>query len=154
MPALRPASRPSDLDGALAGVAAALWTEREALEHVLFKLVQQRSLLVAGASRWMARADQDLRDALAQLHSAELLRAIEVDSAAGLLGLSAGATLAELAEHTPEPWPLLFVEQRAGLRSLLGEVDEVSAENRRLLDDGATALAALLQAPAAEEYRP
>lgn len=155
MPAPRPARRPSDFDEALTGLAAALWTEREALELVLFKLVQQRNLLSAGSSRWLARADEELRDALVQLHSAELFRAIEVDSVAGLLDLSAGATLAELGAQAPEPWPPLFAEHRARLRSLLCEVDEVSAENRRLLDDGAAMLAALLQAtPTVEEHRP
>src|SRR5690242_8038914 len=76
---------------------AALWRERSALEEVLFKLVQQRSLINSGDTRWLARADDELRAAVADMRAVEVLRAAVTDEAAAALGLPAEARLQDLA---------------------------------------------------------
>jgi hypothetical protein len=120
-----------------AAVAAVLWTEREALELVLFKLVEEQLVLTAGSTRWLNRADAELRIALDRLRGNELARAAEVEALALGLGVPLETTLAELADTAPEPWGMVLAEHRTALRSLVFEVDAVAAENRRLLEAGA-----------------
>ena len=137
---LQPGVRtPHDTD-AFAALAAILWSERATLEHLLFKLVQEQHILSAGATRWLNRADDELRAALDELRTSEVVRAVEVQALADALDLPAETTLAELAAIAPEPWPLVLTEHRSALRSLVFEIEAVAAENRRLLRVGAHAI--------------
>lgn len=121
---------------AYAAVAAALWTEREALEQALFKMEEERLVILSGSSRWLHKADSEVQAALADLHTAEVLRAIEVDALEDALGAEVRMTLAELAETAPAPWPALLAEHRALLRDLVREVEAVARTNRKLLQVG------------------
>jgi hypothetical protein len=122
---------------AYAALAAALWTERETLETLLFKLTAEHLILAAGEVRWLNRADDEVRAAHEQVCTTEVLRAAEVDGLVWALNLPAETTLAELADHAPEPWPDVLVAHRTALRTLAFEIKAVTAENRQLLHAGA-----------------
>lgn len=121
-------------------VSAALWDVRERLEDVLFSLVQEQLTVSTGGTRWLPRADRQVRAAMARLQLAEVARAAETGAALAAIGLSAEASLAELADAAPEPWTTVLHDHRVALRSLAFEVESTAAENRRLLDAGATAV--------------
>jgi hypothetical protein len=72
-------------------------------------------------------------DALTWLRTSEVVRAALHEELAGDLGLRADATLADLADGAPEPWPDLLGEHRTALCELAAEVDAEIAANRRLL---------------------
>jgi hypothetical protein len=125
--------------GALAAFEAltdVLWREREVLEALLYKLTAQQMVLRSGESRWLARADAEVRAAIEGLQDFEVLRAAEVDLLVRHYGLPANASLRELAEAAPEPWPTVLFDHREALRTLTFEVDAVAAHNRRLLQAG------------------
>jgi hypothetical protein len=123
----------SDRADAFAAVAALLWDEREALEQLLFKLVEEQLILVSGSTRWLNRADAEVRVSVTALRASEVMRAAEVDGLARRLDLPVETTLGELADRAPEPWPLVLIEHRDALRELVVQIDAVAAENRRLL---------------------
>lgn len=111
-----------------------LWTVRESLEHVLYKLVMVRLVVTNGSPRWLPRADAELQDALDALRSAEVLRAAEVDD---ILPASSRhpqrSTITALIKAAPEPWPAVFAEHRGALRLLVTEIEAATAENKRIL---------------------
>jgi hypothetical protein len=119
---------------------AALWRERSALEEVLFKLIQQRSLIRNGDTRWLGRADDELRAAVDALRLVELLRAAVTDEAAALLGLPAEAPLSDLAAAAPPQFRLLLQEHRDELRTLVAEVHALADDNTALLGAGLKAV--------------
>lgn len=131
---------PDPIAEAFGAVTAALWAQREALEALLFRLVEEQLVLTSGSTRWLARADEDVREAVARLRADELLRAIEVEALAQAARLPSDASLADLADALPDPWGTVLGEHRAALRTLMTEIGAVSAENRRLLSAGASAI--------------
>jgi hypothetical protein len=141
---LHPAGSESDRADAFAAVGALLWDERETLENLLYRLVHEQLILVSGTTRWLSKADSEVRAAVGMLRTSEVIRAAEVDSLAARLSLPPQTTLVELAKIAPEPWPLVFTEHREALRALVFEIDSVAAENRRLLSAGAHAISETL----------
>jgi hypothetical protein len=123
-----------------AAIAAVLWGEREILEQLLYTLVQQQLVLSTGQTRWLNRADAQVRAAVDELRTSEVLRAAEVEALAAALDLPPESTLAELAALAPEPWPPVLTEHRDALRALVAEIDVATQENRRLLQTGASAV--------------
>ena len=53
---------------------------------------------------------------------------------------SSPATLAQLESASDEPWATLYGEHRRALLDLMAEIEQVTAENRRLLTAGARAV--------------
>jgi hypothetical protein len=123
-----------------AAVSALLWNERELLELVLFRLTEEHLLLCAGASRWLAKANDELAAAHSQLSGTEVLRAAEVDALVETLGLPPETTLCELVAVAPEPWATLLAEHRSALQSLVGEIEALRTEVARALSAGASAI--------------
>jgi hypothetical protein len=121
-------------------VAGVLWSERELLDQLLFKLVEEQLVLAAGSTRWLNHADREVRGAMERLRLSEVIRAAEVAALAESLNLPLETTLAELATIAPEPWPFVLTEHRTALRTLVAEIEAVAAENRRLLNAGAHAV--------------
>jgi hypothetical protein len=130
----------SGTNSEVAAVSAMLWTERETLELLLFKLTVEQLVLASGSTRWLNRADADVRAAVARLRTSEVVRAAEVESLSKSLGMPVETTLADLAEGAPEPWPMVLTDHRTALRALVLEVEAVANENRRLLDAGSRAI--------------
>jgi hypothetical protein len=125
---------------AMAAMAAVLWRERECLELLLFKLVQQQLVLSSGHTRWLHLVDDEIRLAAEALREAELIRAAEFDLLARQIGLPADASLRELADVAPDPWPVVLDEHRDRLRALALEIKSVAADNTRLLRAGEHAI--------------
>jgi hypothetical protein len=121
-------------------VSTLLWRERDALQLLLFKLIEEQLIVSAGQTRWLAHANNEIEAALDQLRGTEVLRAAEVDSIADDLGLSVPPTLAELEELAPQPWATLFAEHRQALLQLVDEVERATGDNRTLLAAGARAV--------------
>jgi hypothetical protein len=118
-------------------VSALLWREREALQLLLFKLVEEQLILQAGQTRLLPDANQEIELAVDQLRCAEVLRAAEVDAIAEQLEVVELPTLAEFSEAAPEPWATVFTEHRESLRQLVDEVETATGTNRALLVAGA-----------------
>jgi hypothetical protein len=128
-------------DSALYGaVANALWRQRDLLEGLLHRLVGERLVLTNGATRWLARADDDVRAALEELRCGEVTRAMEVEALARHLGRNDEMTLADLAAAAPGIWAVLLSEHLSALRQLAFEVQQAADENHRLLAAGARAV--------------
>lgn len=123
-----------------AEVSTMLWRERDALQLLLFKLVEEQLIVSAGRTRWLAQANEEIEFALEQLRGTEVLRAAETDAISEELGLPAAATLAQLEAAAPEPWATLYSEHRRALIQLVAEVGQVTNENRSLLTAGARAI--------------
>jgi hypothetical protein len=121
-------------------VSTLLWREREALQLLLFKLLEEQLIVSAGQTRWLAQANDEIEAALEQLRGTEVLRAAEVDAIADDLGLSTPPTLAELEALAPQPWATLFGEHRHSLLQLVAEVEGATGHNRVLLAAGARAV--------------
>jgi FlgN protein len=126
-------------------IAATLWRERESLETLLFKLVEQQLILTSGNTRWLHLVDDEVRAAAAELREAELIRAAELGLLARQRGLELETTLRELVAVAPEPWPIVFEEHGNALRSLAREIQSVSDENTRLLHAGEQAIHEILE---------
>jgi FlgN protein len=142
---LQPDAVVADDTEAFAAVCNILWSEREMLELLLFKLVQENSILSSGSTRWLNRADAEVRAAVEQLRAAEILRAAEVESLALILNLPLETTLAQLADIAPLPWPEMLTQHRSALRALMQEIEAVAADNRRMLDAGSKAIRETLE---------
>lgn len=110
-----------------------LWRERELLEALAYRLDQERMLLAADRTRWLARCAAEVDAALAAVRAAEVLRAVEADRAAASAGLPPGSTLRAIAAAAAEPFASLLLEHRAALTSLSTEVDALAQETRVLL---------------------
>src|SRR3954454_2570029 len=96
----------------LAEVSTVLWTERELLELLLFKLEEEQLVLASGRTRWLSRATKEGEMVLEEVRRAALLRAVQGDAAAAELGLPAGPSLRQLAEASDEPWRTLLLDHR------------------------------------------
>jgi hypothetical protein len=138
MPGLSSAHEPRA--AVLNDLFAALWRERSALEEVLFKLIEQQALIRRGETRWLGRADDELRSAVHALRTVEVLRAAVTDEAAAELGLSAEARLQDLAEAAPLQFGLLLREHREELRTLVMEIQTIADDNSALLGAGLAAV--------------
>lgn len=121
-------------------VSNALWEQRQLLEALLYRLVTEQLVLTSGATRWLAKADDDVRRALDNLRAGELNRAMQVDSLLVQLGGDREQSLAELAASAPGMWVDVLTEHRTALRELAFEVGRVSDENQKLLHAGAKAV--------------
>ncbi|HKC29376.1 MAG TPA: hypothetical protein VKB75_15285, partial [Jatrophihabitans sp.] len=89
-------------------------------------------LLLTGSRRWLARAREDVDAAVDVVQLGEVLRAAHAEDLAARLGLAEDASLAELAAVSPEPWHTSFGQQRAELRSLYAQVQEVAPDTEQL----------------------
>lgn len=121
-------------------VSAILWRERHLLELLLFKLDEEQLVLAAGRTRWLARATREVEMVLEEIRQTELERAVEVSRVAVDLGLSASASLRQLAKVAPAPWQDILVEHRQAFLSLTDEVTSLVQANRELLARGQKAV--------------
>jgi len=121
---------------ALNDVSTILWRERQLLELLVFKLEEEQLLISAAKVRWVNHASREVELVLEQLRSAELMRAVRVEVAAGQLGLASYPGLRSLALASPEPWSSIFTKHRQAFLELTQEVRELSERNRHLLAKG------------------
>ncbi len=123
-----------------AAVSSLLWSERELLEQVLYRLTVQGLLLASGETRWLNKVNTEVTAALRQVSGTDVLRAAEIEALADTLNLPHETTLAELAAVAPEPWGTLYTEHRAALRELISQIHALGADISRLLQSGLSAI--------------
>ena len=120
----------------LTDLSSILWRTRELLELLLFKLEEEQLLLAAGRSRWVAHATREVEVVLEQTRHVEVARAAYAQAVATELGLSADASLGEIADAAPAPWSELLHQHRKAFLTLTGEISSLAATNRDLLTAG------------------
>ncbi len=118
-------------------VSTVLWTERELLELLLFKLEEEQLVLASGRSRWLAHTTREVEMVLDQIRRTELLRAVAVDELAAELGLPAGPSLTALSQAAPPPWDDMLLDHRRAFLSLTDEISDLSRTNRELIGTAA-----------------
>ena len=120
----------------LSTLSHVLWREREALELLLFKLEEQRLLLVDGQTRWLCHAAREVETVLDQLAELELHRAMASTAAAEELGVADDVRLRALGAAAPSPWPTVIEQHLIALQRLAEEVLDMAEGNCRLLKEG------------------
>jgi hypothetical protein len=113
-----------------------LWRERELLERLAYKLELEQLVLASGRTRWLAYSTKEVEEVLEVLRETEVLRAVASDEVAETLGLPPGATLAEVAEASAEPWRAIFDDHRTAFLTATREIAELSESNRGLITAG------------------
>ena len=121
-------------------VSNALWMQRELLETLLYRLVGEQLILTSGTTRWLAKADADLRHAVDELRRGEVARAMHVESLAARLGLDGDPALSELIALAPDTWSDILADHHRALKELAFEAQRVADQNGRLLQAGAVAV--------------
>jgi hypothetical protein len=122
-----------------------LMREKTLVELLVFKLVAMRQLLLAGETRFLPWAAEEVDRATLAVRDAELERAVLVSSLGADRGL-AEPTLSQLLEDAPDPWSGLLAQLQTELRAAAQETAELLQSTRRLADVGARSLAEALGA--------
>lgn len=122
-----------DREALLSALSTVLWRERQLLELLLFKLVEEQMVLAAGADRWLPRATREVELVVEQVRVAELGREVEVGALTGALGLGEGVTLRELIALVDDPWPEILTKHREAFLELTREIGDTADRNRELL---------------------
>lgn len=139
-------------------LAALLTRERLLVELLVFKLVELRQLLLAGETRFLGWASEEVERAAASVRGCELERAVLVQGLATDRGLSGDdLTLSALVDDSPEPYRSMLAETQTALRAGAAEVGDLLGATRRLAEAGSRGLAETLRkldgAPADEPVR-
>jgi len=123
-----------------------LFQERRLLELLLFKLDEERLILEAGETRWLALASREIETVLDELNKVELARSVAFAELAPELGLPANATLATLTAAVPSPWESVFADHHQGMKELMTEVVESARFSETLLREGYDTIVQALEA--------
>lgn len=113
-----------------------LWTMRELLEQLVFKLEVQGLLLASNRVRWMpfiAVEIEGVIDAITEVDRSRATASLRVTAARGL---PAATSLAQIIERLGDPWAVLLGQHRLHLLSLQAEVEELSRSNHELARRG------------------
>lgn len=111
-------------------VGTILEQEGEALEMLLFKLVETRLLLEAGEARFLPRATREVERARHRARELDLLRAATVTQ------ICCGATLRDLANQAFGPWPAILRDHHDLLSRMVSEIEVVAHQNASGARDG------------------
>jgi hypothetical protein len=125
-------NRPTPLDD----LSHTLWRQRRTLDLLLYKLEVERLLLTSGNAAWLDLAAAEVAELLDVISAEEVVRATQVAVAARVLGLAPDASLRDFVEASPPPFDEIFRDHMASLMSVVGAVEELVAQNRRMLADG------------------
>ena len=106
-----------------------LWTMRELLQHLVFKLEVQGMLLNNNMARWVPFATAEIDAILEAIDEVERARATASARVALQHGMSADARLTDLMERVGSPWSGLLAQHRLHLLSLQAEIEEISRTN-------------------------
>lgn len=110
-----------------------LWQERHLLQYLHFKLVVANLVLAADAADFVAMAVQEVDQVMRRVKEAEYYRAQVVQRTAAQLSVDpAELSLEYLATEAPEEVRYLFEDHRAGFLELVGDIERVTLDNRRL----------------------
>lgn len=109
-----------------------LWTLRELLEQLVFKLEVQTLLLGAGRARWIPFASAEIEAIIEAIAEVEIARETATRRLTAQRGLPPTAALSDLAAHIGPPWSTVLTQHRLHLLSLQAEVEELSRSNHEL----------------------
>lgn len=116
-------------------VGTILEREGDALEMLLFKLIETNLLLEAGEARFLPRATAEVERARNRARELDLIRA------ATIAQTSSGATLRDLASGAPGPWPAILRDHHEVLSRLVDEIEVVAHRNAGAARQGLEVLA-------------
>ena len=111
-------------------VASILEREGDALESLLFKLIETRLLIDAGEARFLPRATREVERSRSRARELDLLRAATVART------ECGATLRDLANASTGPWPAILRDHHDVLSRLVSEIEVVAHQNARAAREG------------------
>lgn len=109
-----------------------LWTMRELLEQLVYKLEVQGLLLAAGRARWIPYVTAELEAIIDAIGEIEAARAQASAKLARMHRQPQHVSLAELIEFVQEPWAGLLTQHRLHLLSLQAEIEEISRANHEM----------------------
>ena len=121
-------------------LARLLTRERLLVELLVFKLVEMRQLLLAGETRFLGWAGEEVERATESVREAELERAVLVSDLGRTRGIDE-PTLGELVADAPAPWQHLLSSDADALRAGAAEVADLLVVVKRLADAGARSIA-------------
>jgi hypothetical protein len=121
-------------------VGSILEREGDALEQLLFKLIETKLLLEADEARFLPRATREVERARARARELDLLRA------ASAARIGCGARLRDLAASADGPWPAILRDHHDVLNRLVDEIEVVAHQNAQVAERG---LAGLSRVPVA-----
>jgi hypothetical protein len=115
-------------------LVACLFEESEALEHLAFKLEQEKLVLIAGKPRLLARNSVEFEQAVKALDGVSRRREQLVVAAAAEVGLPASTTLSALADAAQdEDERRVLGERRQVMRGQVARISDLCASNRAIL---------------------
>ena len=118
-------------------LADTLWYERRLLEYLLFKLVSANLVLIADDRRFVGPAVAEVDAVMSEIRKAEEQRSIVIDSVAAEFGVSpAQVSMKFLVEVSPAALRATFEDHQAAFMKLVGEIEVLTRENRRLATVG------------------
>ncbi len=113
-----------------------LWRERELLETLLFKLETEQLVLASGRTRWVARASEEVEEAVQRIRETEVLRTDAAGRAAASVGLDVDSSLSVLIDAAAEPWRTMLSDHRTAFLTLTADVAALAERNRELITAG------------------
>ncbi|MCP3997444.1 MAG: flagellar protein FlgN [bacterium] len=117
----------------MAELADTLWYERRLLEYLLFKLVSANLVLIADDRRFVGPAIAEVDAVMAEIRRAEEQRSGVVADVARQFSVSPSAvSLAFLVDNATDSLRATFEDHQAVFMNLVGEIEILTRENRRL----------------------
>jgi hypothetical protein len=140
-------------------LAETLHSERQLLEHLLFKLVEARLVLAADEARFLPQAMREVEVLVDKVRFGEGHRQLAIRRLATAIGEPEDRiTLSFLVSWAPEPYRTMFAEHRDHFGRLTTEIEQASLDNRRLanlaVQNLSDTLGTLLGAADAGTYTP
>lgn len=109
-----------------------LWTQRELIDVLQYRLEVQRLMLIASRPDRLSMALSEVESAMAAIREVETARDAIVRRCAEFLGLAPNATITQLRNAAPEPWHTLLAEHQEALLAQVAETERLAATNREL----------------------
>jgi hypothetical protein len=125
--------RRRDIAQSFACLSDALWSQREALDQLIFKLTSEQLLVTTGHTRWLPRMDTEVRQAAEAFRLGEINRAVAVEELSARHGLPADTTLGHVAAIAPDPWGALLRDHERTLLNLDSRARAIASETSQLL---------------------
>ena len=113
-----------------------LWTMRELLQHLVFKLEVQGLLMGTNRTRWIPYAAAEVDAVLEAIDEVEQLRAAASRRLTAQRGLPSDIRLTDLIDRLGAPWGPLLAQHRVHLLSLQAEIEEMSRANHEMARRG------------------
>jgi hypothetical protein len=122
--------------GHLAELTRLLWTQRELIGELEYRLEVQQLVMTNGRHDRLHLAVADVESVLDRIRVLEERRLGVVAECAVELGLPVGASLRELIAASPDPWQFALADHQAELLRIVTSTEELAASNRALAARG------------------